>query len=325
MEVFFSMMLLLREGSGEAVGSTAGWAVIAMLTLLLPSCGGEGPAEPIETPGDLTLTFESGGWDRTYDLHVPSTIDLSRPSPLVILLHGVPRGSGMRVLTGFDDVADRFGFVVAYPRSFGADWNVGCGDLCTSAGRDGIDDIAFLRALVDEVGSALTIDRSRVYMAGFSQGALMTHHAACELSDRIAAFASVGASMLDVVAAGCGPSPLSILFIHGTVDPQFPWGGHTTELTTSLAVREMVERWMAIDGCSSEPNVTEFPDTEDDGTTVTLEEYRGCSGGVGIDFYIVEGGGHTWPGAPVEFSAALGPKSLEINASEILAEFFSRN
>lgn len=315
-----------RQGSRRAGRSAVVRTVIGALFLLLASCGSEGPSEPVASSGDFTRTFESGDFNRTYELHVPGTVNLSRAAPLVILLHGVPRGSGMRVLTGFDDVADASGFIVAYPRAVGLDWNVGCGDLCTSAARDGIDDVAFLRELIDEIAAAVAIDRSRVYIAGFSQGALMVHHAVCELSGRFAAFASIGASMLDEVAHECAPSqPPSALFIQGTEDPQFPWDGQTNELTTSLAIRQTIDTWLAIDGCSPEPTVTELPDAHDDGTTVTLEEYGGCSGGGELDFYIIEGGGHTWPDAPVAFSDPLGRKSLEINASELLAEFFSRN
>ena len=312
------------HGFGER-GFFTRWVGLVLLCLALPACGSEGPLDPIDTPGDLTRTLESGGRERVYELHVPGSVNLSAPSPLVILLHGVPRGGGMRPITGFDAVADVHGFVVAYPRNHGIDWNVGCGDLCTSAERNGVDDVAFLREMIDDIARDLSIDRDRVYMAGFSQGALMTYHAVCELSGRIAAFASVGGSMLDVVADGCGPSALPALFIQGTEDPQFPWDGKITALSTALPMRETIAKWVGINGCSSQPAVAELPDEHDDGTSVTLEEYRSCSAGAEIDFYIIAGGGHTWPGAPVQFSPGLGRKSLEVDASELLGDFFARN
>jgi polyhydroxybutyrate depolymerase len=295
----------------------------ACLLFILSSCGSDSPVDPIPNPGDFNRTMRSGSRDRVYDVHVPSTVNPAQPSPLVILLHGVPRLSGMAVITGFDEVADRFGYIVAYPRAFQTlDWNVGC-ELCSSAAIDDVDDVGFIRDLIEDLAAQVAIDRSRVYVAGFSQGALMTHFLGCELADEIAAFGSVAATMIDEVEQGCSPSrPAPWLFIQGTDDAEFPWEGRVGELSTTISARATIATWTGLNGCSADPAVTELPDMEDDGTTVTLEEYRGCSGGAELDFYVVNGGGHTWPGAPVEFVAT---KSLEIDASELLAEFFSRH
>ena len=293
----------------------------ACLAFILSSCGGEGPVDPIRNPGDFNRAMRSGGLDRVYDVHVPATVDPSQPLPLVILLHGVPRLSGMAVITGFDEVADRFGYVVAYPRAFQTlDWNVGC-EICSSVAIDDVDDVRFIRDLIDDLADQVAINRSRVYVAGFSQGALMTHFLGCELASEIAAFGSVAATMIDEVEETCSPSRAAPwLFIQGTEDAEFPWEGRVGELSSTISARATVATWAGLNGCSASPAVTELPDTEDDGTTVTLEEYRSCSGGAQLDFYIVNGGGHTWPDAPVEFGST---KSLEINASELLAEFFS--
>jgi polyhydroxybutyrate depolymerase len=265
--------------------------------------------------------MRSGGLDRVYDVHVPATVNPSVPAPLVIMLHGVPRLSGMAVITGFDEVADRFGYIVAYPRAYQTlDWNVGC-ELCSSAAIDDVDDVLFIHDLIDDLADQVAVDRSRVYVAGFSQGSLMAHFLGCELADEIAAFGSVAATMIDEVEETCSPSRAAPwLFIHGTEDTEFPWEGRVGELSSTISARATISTWTGLNGCSANPAVTELPDTEDDGTTVTLEEYRSCAGGADLDFYIVNGGGHTWPGAPVEFTAT---KSLEIDASELLAEFFS--
>jgi polyhydroxybutyrate depolymerase len=306
----------------KRVPDVAGSALCGIcLSFVLTSCGGEAPVDPIQNPGDFNRSLRSGGLDRVYDVHVPLEVNISQPSPLVILLHGVPRLSGMAVMTGFDAVAARFGYVVAYPRAFQTlDWNVGC-EICSSAAIDDVDDVGFIRDLIDDLAQQVAIDRSRVYVAGFSQGALMAHFLGCELADEIAAFGSVAATMIDEVEEACSPSRAAPwLFIQGTEDAEFPWEGRVGELSSTISARATVAAWAGLSGCSTNPAVTELPDTEDDGTTVTLEEYRSCSGGADLDFYIVNGGGHTWPDAPVEFGST---KSLEINASELLAEFFS--
>lgn len=296
---------------------------VPCLTLALSACGGEAPVDPIQHPGDFHRAMRSGGRDRVYDVHVPETVNPAQPSPLVILLHGVPRLSGMAVITGFDEVADRFGYIVAYPRAFQTlDWNVGC-EICSSAAINDVDDVRFIRDLIDDLASQVAINRSRVYVAGFSQGALMTHFLGCELAGEIAAFGSVAATMIDEVEESCSPSGAAPwLFIQGTEDSEFPWEGRVGELSSTISARATIAAWVGLNGCSPNPSVTELPDTEEDGTTVTLEEYRSCSGGADLDFYVVSGGGHTWPGAPVDFVAT---KSLEIDASELLAEFFSRH
>jgi polyhydroxybutyrate depolymerase len=292
-------------------------------------CGAEGgglPVEPITQPGDYARTVEVNGLLRAYSVHVPASVDPSSPSPLLLVFHGVPR-TDMRVLTGLDDVADAMRFVVVFVEAYPAfgDWDVGCGD-CTAAGSRGAGDVGYVRALIEKLRGDIAIDAGRVFVAGFSQGALFAHRLACEASGRIAGAISVAATMLASVAQRCTPSSaLSMVFIHGDSDPEFPRGGRQEGDVSTLSIDATVQRWVALEGCTATLTVAMLPDTADDGTTVERRQYSACASGGRVTFYDVHGGGHTWPGAPVEFSTDLGTKSRDLNASVTIGRLVTGN
>jgi polyhydroxybutyrate depolymerase len=224
----------------------------------------------------------------------------------------------MRDVTAFDEAADREGFIISYPDASFRDWAVGCD--CTRAEFEGVSDVRFIRELIDELSGRLRVDRGRVYVAGFSQGALMSQLLACRLSDRLAAVASVAATMLSGVAQGCSPSqPVSVLFVHGSEDTEFPPGGRVEASASTLSVAATIGTWVRLNSCGADPVVTPLPDTADDGTTVRLEKYTGCAEATSVAYYAVEGGGHSWPGSPADFS---GAKSRDISATRVISDFF---
>ncbi len=245
-------------------------------------------------------------------------------APLVFALHGSPSTPQvMRTLSGFDELADARGLVVAYPRYIFEQWAVGCGEGCE---LEGDRDKNFMKALIAELHDRLGIDRGRVYLTGFSNGGLATYHLACELSDRFAAAAPVGALMIESQWQSCSLSPpVPFLMIHGTEDGQFPWDGAVEEVTTLMSAAATVARLVQLDGCGATPTVTLEPDTADDGTRVRREHYTGCTGPAEVIFYVVEGGGHTWPGSPLQLSPELGAHSRDIVAQEIVVDFFLRH
>jgi polyhydroxybutyrate depolymerase len=312
----------------KAPAFLGGVALLTVLSIGVAGCGDQAlPVEPIDGPGDYVRTFESAGRTREYEVHVPPTYEPSQPAPVVLVFHGAPRGVGMRVITGFDEKADEEGFIVVYPRAWDSrEWAVGC-SLCTTAERAGVDDLRYVRDVIRKMSLDLEIDLDRVYATGFSQGALFTLRLACGLSDEIAAFAPVSATMLEPVAERCAPSrPVPLQLILGTEDDQFPWEGRSSDLANSLGAEESIQTFVGIDGCSQVPTVTQLPDIDpDDETTVRLEEYPGCDPGSEVSFYVVENGGHTWPDAPVEFSPDAGPKTRDINANELISAFFKRH
>ncbi|HEU0053414.1 MAG TPA: alpha/beta fold hydrolase [Longimicrobium sp.] len=311
------------------LSAAARGACFLALAASLAACSGDstgsgGPA--VTGPGDYALSLRSDGRTRVYSLHVPPQFNGTAALPLVIAFHGVPGSPAqMKLISDFDAVANQRGFLVAYPAAATGDWDLNCGG-CTEAEQRGVDDVRFVRELIDALVVQAKAGASRVYAAGFSQGALVTHHLACELNDRIAAFASVAATMLDPTARECQPSGgAPIAFFHGTADAEFPPGGTTVSGLSSLSIDRSVQQFTSANGCAGPPVLTNLPDAQADGTTVRRERWTGCATGADVILYRITGGGHTWPGSPAEFNPALGAKSRDIVASELIADFFLAN
>ena len=273
---------------------------------------------------DPQRTIVVGGRVRTYRIHLPAGSP-GGPRPLVILLHGRGgTGSGMNTLTGFDAVADHHGVIAVYPDGVDHSW---ADSLNTPAERAGVNDVAFIRALIDLLRSQYSIDRHRIYAAGMSNGAMMTERLGCDLANRIAAIAPVAGPMPQPLAAGCRPTrPLPVLEIHGTDDPIVAYGGGqiTGGAGSVLSAPATFSLWGSLDGCRSAATQTSLPQRIDDGTTVQLRSYPRCHAGVAVKLYTVAGGGHTWPdGLPYLPRFLIGRTSRQFNASETIWEFFA--
>lgn len=147
------------------------------------------------------------GRTRTYHLHVPSSYPTNERVPLVLRFHGLGGNGGQEInSTGYRGIADSEGFLLVAPTgaagSVGNAWNVG--PCCTS--DRSIDDVAFAKAIVEDVKSIANIDESRVYATGFSMGGGMTHYLACHASDVFAAFAPEAFDLLQENVNQCNPS-----------------------------------------------------------------------------------------------------------------------
>ena len=307
-----------------------GFSLAALLAAaLLSACGDSmGPgSEPVTGPGDYTRTVRAGGRTRSYLLHVPPGWSGAARAPLVVLFHGAGgTPGGMRRMTEFDATADARGWLASYPEAATKDWSLGCG-RCTAAEKRGVNDTAFVRALIDDLVASAGADPARVYVTGISQGGQMAHTAACALPERVTALASVAATLLGQLAEECDPSrPVPAMLLHGLADPVFPWlGGVTEEGLIYLGLEESADFWAEQNGCGGAPAVTLLPDTAADGTQARRLDYPGCAPGE-VVVYTLVGGGHTWPGAdPAFFGPAAGPVSREIDANTAMADFFARH
>lgn len=293
----------------------AGLALVAVLT----ACGrGRADPDPAPSSGTHELTVTVDGRDRHYRAYTPAGGTTGRP--VVVFLHG---GGGTGELfervSHMDTVADEGGFVVVYPDGSGRlgdrllTWNAG--DCCAYAKERNVDDVGFVRALIDDVTARF--GTGPVFVTGFSNGAMMTYRLGCELADRIAGIAVVsGAMNLDT----CTPSRrLPVLIIHGTADTAVPYDGGpsssefpTAGTWTNRSVRYAVDFWTNHNGCRPAP--TESRDGE------ILTETWTCAEPVTV--HTIDGGGHGWPGGEKARPGAVEEAPPRPDASAVIWEFF---
>jgi len=260
--------------------------------------------------GDYVETMRSGFFLREYLLHVPKHYDRTKPTPLVLFFHGRNRtGLEAAKITGFSDLADQKNFIVVYPEGIDKSWNDGRGR--SPAERKGVNDVRFVKALIEELTKKLNIDPKRIFASGRSNGAILTYSLACELSEKIAAIAPVAGTMPEKFALKC-PEPIPFMLIHGTEDKMVPWNGGEAGGGRVLSAPETIKRWVTLNSCPTSPQITYEPDKDvNDGTKVRREAYGPCQKGSGVVLYAIEGGGHTWPGGTEVFY--LGPESGRVS------------
>jgi polyhydroxybutyrate depolymerase len=271
-------------------------------------------------------TVESGGLPRQYLVHLPPSYDGTKPTPVVLALHG-GGGSiqGMVSLTHLSDVADQHEFIVVYPNAYINSWADGRGT--TQEERLGVNDVIFISDLIDHLTTEININVNRVYATGMSNGGMMSQRLACELSDQITAVAIVAASLAENIAPTCRPQrPVPTMVINGTHDPLVPWIGGSIPGAAGgrvLATWATIDKWVEFNGCSSCATTENVPDWIDDGTRTRRETYGGC--GADVVLLTVAGGGHTWPGGLQYLPEWLiGRTSRDFDASEVLWEFFQQ-
>lgn len=306
-------------------------AVILLLLFVIPAVLSAQGLGLVRRPGDYRRTLVSDGRKRTFLLHIPRGWSRQKPAPLVIVLHG-GGGNGTRVaaLTRFSGLADRAGFVVAYPDGINGHWNDGRNVPNFRSHRENIDDVGFIRTLIERLVGQLNLDSTRVYATGMSNGAMMCYRLGCDLSDRLAAIASVCGALPEDLPASCsdGP-PIPVLAINGTEDPFVPWAGGGVGLLnkrgTVLSVPASIRFWVGRNGCATEPVETRLPQKDlKQGISTVREVYAGGHDRTEVVAYRVEGGGHTWPGGN-ERTARFGKQSRDIDASETIWEFFRKH
>jgi len=299
-----------------ALGPTA-------LLITLATCDGSPVEPPPEGAGRLGRWIVSGGLTRTYVLRVPPGYTPNSTWPLLIAFHGGgDTGPGFEELTGLTALADAVGVIVAYPSAYQGSWAVGCD--CTTADGANIDDVQFTRALIGQLEDSLSIDPDRVFVTGFSLGAMLVHRLACELADIITGAATIEGTLHSLVAADCQPArPLPVLMMLATEDPAVPWDGEATATGRFYSADETRRFWVARESCDTTPTTTMVPDRTNDGTTVQQDRYLGCARGE-VDFYTIEGGGHAWPGSPGPWAPANGAVCMDIDANWEILSFMAR-
>lgn len=264
--------------------------------------------------------------ERTYIVHYPPIYMEKEQLPLVIALHGGGgKGESMDKLTGFNEIADKYSFIVVYPDGVDKQWNDGRSDAHINKS---INDVKFISLLIDTLHKRFIIDTNRVYLTGISNGGLMTFRLACELSGKITAAATVAASMPETPQYDCIPlRHVPMMIISGDADPLVPFEGGEISIFgivmrgKVIPVNQSVRNWIKYDECDTAPAVTVL-DKVDDDTKAVKNVYKGDYADE-VVFWRIEGGGHTWPGGLQYLPKRLiGTTCRQFNASEEIWKFF---
>jgi polyhydroxybutyrate depolymerase len=292
-----------------------GLALAALLLAAVPS-GAAGGRE----------SLVHDGLARGYVVRLPSRAPaMDRKLPLVLVLHGGGgNAANAEQMTGFTAKARKEGFIVVYPEGtsrFGdklLSWNAG--HCCAYAMKNDVDDVGFIRALIEKVERDYPVDPRRIHATGMSNGAMMSHRLGIELSDRIAAIAPVVGTLFGDESPPRQPVPA--LIINGMRDEHVPWrggepGGRSSRSWDGTPVKpslHQAEFWSRANGCSAPLQRHE--------TSLWIEWRDACASAHDVTFYLLKDNGHAWPGG--EKGSRRGDEpSTAMDATDVIWTFFA--
>ena len=282
-----------------------------------------GPLQAQSPPAERPQrTIDVAGARRTYLLHRPPSPAATRPLPLLFVFHGAGGdAAGIASHTGLTEAAGARGYAVVYPEGMGRRWNDGRGTGSAA------DDVGFVRALLDSLRAELPADPRRIYATGISNGAALSFRLACELPGTFAAIAPVAGALPAALEERCAAgTPVSVVMFQGTRDPLMPYDGGDLSFRRGsvLPAPRAAALFARLNGCAAEPLRTAEADTVADGTRVRRTTWGECRDGRSVVLFIIEGGGHTWPGGP-RVGRAVGRVTRDLDATRAMLDFFDHH
>ncbi len=293
---------------------------------LVPSSATPSPAAGPATPGRSTnsnnVLILSGGYERSYRVHVPLTAPTG-PRPLIIALHGgggTP--TGMEFGIGLDSAADRAGIFVVYPEGIGGFWNNGRPASVVHSG--GVNDYQFVLDVLADAERRNDVDHNRVFIAGQGDGAALALQVAARYPGIFAGVVAVSGQFILAPGVPMPTVPMSVIFIHGTEDPYYPVAGLPDPKQGPIdSLAHTVSTYVALDHVGA-PTTTQLPDRAPlDATTISETSWAPGPGGYTVTLYTVQGGGSPWPGGTVDTRdlVANGRTSQSIDGSGVVEHF----
>lgn len=287
------------------------WGISVGLLLGLAACG-DGPPAPAASgpphatatpvrpaPGEHALTLDHGGISRRYRLHAPPGYDGTRPVPLVIALHPFP-GDGMTLseMVGLDALAEREGFLAAYPDGVNGGFNafICCGQA---------DDVGFLTALTDHLVRGWKVDADRVYLTGISNGGDLSFRAAVEATGVFAAIGAVSGGFIGALPAAETYAPKSPVSVITFIGDQDRYAGE---------FEAGIKNWRERLRCAEVKPAPKRP-----ARNVAVNRSH-CADGSDVEVYTIGGMGHSWPGAT---TGALAAPDAGVVATDLVWRFFA--
>jgi len=261
-------------------------------------------------------TIVSSGLEREYELHVPRSYDLTRPTALVITMHGGAMWPTLQMeISQWNRVADEHGFIVVYPSGVSGRgpraWRAG-------GGPGQSRDVQFISELIDTLAAHYTIDPARVYANGLSNGGGMAFVLSCTLSDRIAAVGMVGPAIFLPWSECIDRRAVPMIAFHGTADRQVPYSGGTSWVAPVAfpSIPAWTANWARRNRCGTTPVESVVA------VDVTRREYTNCADSAAVVLYTILAGGHTWPGGGPLPEWFVGSTSRSVDASSLMWAFF---
>jgi len=313
--------------------------LLRLMLVLVPLSAMAADTNRPALPGDHACTLTVGAWTRHYTVHIPPSYDSKTPRPVVIMLHG--GGGTSRAAaeeTGWGALADREGFLAVFPDALARDptkpgsfarnpqlWNDGSDRFYT--GQHAPDDVAFLNAVLDDLLANFAVDRQRIFVTGFSNGASMTFRFGAAAAARIAAIAPV--------AGTCWQEPLtlarpvSMCYLTGATDPLNRFEGGVPKLAGASdqvrskakpPVRASILKWAQALGCPATPASS----SETNGVRTAI--YGPGRDGAEVVWVTIADQGHTWAGHKSllpEFM--VGKTTDKLNATAFIWAFFQKH
>lgn len=290
---------------------------------------GTPPVAGTYSSGNYNESITVDGRERTYLLHVPVGLEAKKQYPLMVLLHGGGGDAELAAkMSGMSKKADAEKFIALYPEGVAGatklrSWNAG--DCCAYASRQKIDDVGFIKTLVEKIKKDYPVDSRRVYVSGMSNGAMMTHRVACELSDIFAGAAAVAGT---IQVSSCSPSnPIAFIAFHGTADDNVPYSGGpgTGNFTTKnvfVSAEKTASDWAERNQCPTGPKTETISPLANDGVTIEKISYGSCKNSADTILYRLNGGKHYWPGGEPGLRQEAAIPTKAISATDVIWEFF---
>ena len=280
-------------GRGRMAMTTMRWAgAILVLLSMLSGCG---------TREDRNVTLPGPAGDRTAIVYHPSSAGPG--APLVMVSHGA-NGSAeqARASFGWDALADRYGFVVAYPDALDGRWNAGT--CCRKYNSPKVDDVSFLHDLRGQLITEDEVDPKRVFAVGASNGAMLSYAWACTRAGDLAGIGVVSGALTVPCPT---PAPITVVAIHGSVDKVVPLNGGASvggpgNNVVYPSLEEALAPFRAAAKCPADPHIQVDP-------PATVWTWR-CADGREIVRDVIDGEGHGWPRRESKADSSEAPSDI---------------
>lgn len=309
--------------------------VLGVLVLLLSVAYGYFVYSPAPNVPNLSASIQEhniqvGGRTRMFLAYVPAKLP-SNPA-LVLVLHGsLIDGKTIRTWTGYkiDEMADRHGFIVLYPDGYKNNWNDCRKDAPFAAKKENVDDVGFLRALVERYKNANGVDSAKVFAFGYSNGGQMAFRLATEQPRFVAAIAAVAANLPIKESFSCdwrGPTP-PVMLVSNTADGIVPYdGGEVKLFGTShgmvISARATAWHFAERNSLTTSP-VSEKIDSTAGSSPLPVKRLTWMRAGRPVvDWYTVTGGGHVVPQPRFQFGRINGPTATNLDTPARAVAFF---